>query len=360
MRGDEPYVGFSPRFKLTPINEVLVREKSSIGHSGQWTKSEELANADNVGRGVDYVHADGRWRFDVAVACMKVLYDLHAAQPSLFIDAVARRNEEGAGDELAVRPRLFLRVQDVCARAGLDYFKLVDHMHAAAKTGYFGAAERVVPLLEKQSGACRDIAKRYALFRGEAGWHVTEASVSAFVRQFPISLRSEMIALLKGGTMIGRGMIRDGIDRLVPQSTDEVHKRLVFARFSPNSGSQIGITLEQERKAEYEKRGHKFVRSLSELAAFLVRDKKSCVVFVDDQFATGGQAHAQLLHWTGTPREDWPVEIRSERNIDLSELDATKTELLKKKKIRLAFLYGTQTGKRRIDEAAHNLGFRKS
>ena len=353
LRGDEPYVGLSPRFELKPFNEVLVREKSSIGHSGQWTKSEELSSADNIGRGVDYIHADREWCTYVGIACMKVLYDLHAGERSSAIPDRTELETDGLASELAVRPRLFVRLQEVCARAGLDRGRLLADMTAAAATGYFGSAERVVPLLDIQVRECRVVAELYAAFKGERGWRVTEGSVAAFIRQFPVGLRSEMTEVLKRGTLIGRGATRDAVDRL----TRSLGAGLVFARFSPNSGSVMGITLEQERKADYEQAGHEFVRSLSELNERLGRGGVGCVVFVDDQFATGGQAHAQLLHWAGEPRERWPVEIRSERNIDLSVPGDRTVDFLKRGKVRLMFLHGTAAGKDRIATAARQVGF---
>ena len=308
LRGDEPYIGLSPRFELKPINEVLVREKNSIGHSGQWTKSEELSNAINVGRGVDYIYADLDWRIYVAIASMKVLYNLHSEERSSAIPDGTEFGVDETPSELKVRPRLVLRSQDVCSRAGLDHGKLCEDMIRAADAGYFGSAERVVPLLDNQLRDCRAVAEQYAAFKGERGWRVTERSVAAFVRQFPVSLRSEMIEVLKHGSVIGRGTTREAIDRLTRKLSESLGASIVFARFSPNSGSVTGITLEQERKGDYERAGHAFVRSLSELEELLGRGDVGCVVFVDDQFATGGQAHAQLLHWAGTPRESWPPE----------------------------------------------------
>ena len=68
LGADDPYVGFSPRYVPQPINEVRVRTKTSIGHSGQWTKSEELSTAENLGRSVDHVYADRDWLPYVAAA----------------------------------------------------------------------------------------------------------------------------------------------------------------------------------------------------------------------------------------------------------------------------------------------------
>lgn len=352
-----PYVGMSPRYELRPINEVLVREKNSIGLSGQWTKSEELSNADNIGRGVDYIHTDPEWRTAVALATVKVLYNLHANDKPIEIADGTDLEESGNRSEIAVRPRLMMRLQSVCARAGLDYAQLVEDMNRAGKGGFFGEAYRVVPLKDGQLDTCEKVAERFSKVRGERGWRVTLESVNAFVRQFPVQLRSEILQLLLKGRFLGRGATREGIDPQITQLLSEHQSRLVIARFSPNSGSQTGILLEQERKGDYEVKGIRFARSVNELEMFLDSNDVDSVVFVDDQFATGGQAHSQLLQWAGKPREEWPVEIQKERNIDMSVAGAKFTEFLRSGTVRLLFLHGTAKGKARIEAAAKGLGF---
>lgn len=356
-RMDKPYIGISPRFVLKPINEVLVREKNSIGHSSQWTKSEELDNADNIGRGIDFVHADRDWRIYVATACVKTLYrfsadDLHSSVPDGTEVAVGTEPSS-----FAIRPRLLFRLREICSRIGVDYTELVDTMKRADELDYFGAGHRVVPLQDAESLECQEVAEHYAKFSGERGWRVTEGSVAAFVRQFPVRFRREILQVLGSGTIIGRGVTREAMDSLAVKFGNQFGRGLVFARFSPNSGGVTGMTLEQERKADYEKLGHEFVRTISELEERLGRGKLSCVIFVDDQFASGGQAHAQLLHWAGKPRNEWPEELRGERNIDQSKPGTRTTEFLERGRVRLAFLGGTAKGKERIDTAARELGF---
>jgi HD superfamily phosphohydrolase len=353
----EPYVGLSPRFELKPINEVLVREKNSIGHSGQWTKSEELSNADNLGRGVDHVHADREWLPYVAVACTKVLYDLHAGTMASSIPDGAATGDGSAREGFPVRPRLLLRLEEVCSRTGVDHGRLLDDMATAARAGYFGAAERIVPLDGGLLPRCGTVAARYATFRGEGGWQVSPGSVAAFVRQFPVGLRPEMLSLLAEGTIITRGAVGQAFDRMTAASRARGEGGIVFARFSPNSGNVTGIALEQERRDTYLGAGHGFVRNLAELEVRLAGGPADCVAFVDDQFASGGQASAQILHWAGVPRERWPAAIQGERNIDMSAPGDRTLELLRSGRVRLMFVHGTESGRTRVVETARSAGF---
>ncbi|MFC1458316.1 MULTISPECIES: phosphoribosyltransferase-like protein [Microvirga] len=357
LRVDEPYIGISPRVVLKPISEVLVREKNSIGYSSQWTKSEELTTADNIGRGVDYVHADADWLPYVTIACTKVLYDFHAGRRTEFIQDGTAAQSAYDSAPIAVRPRLHLRLEDICSRIGVDYGHIVTEMTRAARGRYFGAAERVVPLDRAQFRSCEEVAQHYSSFLGERGWHVTERSVAAFVRQFPVALRSEMLRLLLQGEFIGRGVTRSAMDQVALELEQQLGRPLVFCRFSPNSGSFTGMILEQERRQDYQQAGHVFARNLADLEQQLAEVSPACIVFVDDQFATGGQACAQLLHWAGKPRGEWPAELRSEQNIDNAPLGQKTREVFGSGNVALAFSFGTSAGKARVERTARELGF---
>lgn len=352
---DEPFIGFAPRVTIKPISEVLVREKNSIGYSAQWTKSEELTTADNVARGVDYIYADPDWLIYVAVACIWVLYDFHAdRQDSIKDPGDLSLDYEDATFTLI--PRLCVKVDDICSRIGVEPAKVYRMLEKAAAAGSLGNAVRIAPLVGPLLARCAKIASRYSHFQGEHGWRVTERSVSAFVRQFPASLRTEIIGLLEVGEIVGRAVTREAMDKLTGDLEKGHGKRLVICRFSPNSGNFTGMIVEQERRSEYEKKGWSFVRSTVELETKLTTDPDVCVLFVDDQFATGGQAEAQLLQWTGTARNLWPPSIRGEQNIDLSTLGPNTTAFFRDGKVVFGFVSGTASGKTRIEEAARRIG----
>ncbi len=181
--------------------------------------------------------------------------------------------------------------------------------------------------------------------------------MAAFVRQFPVGLRPEMLSLLAEGTIITRGAVGQAFDRMTAASRARGEGGIVFARFSPNSGNVTGIALEQERRDTYLGAGHGFVRNLAELEVRLAGGPADCVAFVDDQFASGGQASAQILHWAGVPRERWPAAIQGERNIDMSAPGDRTLELLRSGRVRLMFVHGTESGRTRVVETARSAGF---
>jgi hypothetical protein len=301
--GNEPFIGIAPRVFIEPINEVLVREKNSIGYSAQWTKSEELTTADNVARGIDHIYTDRDWLEAVAIACIKVLYDFRA--DGLETEIQDKGDDSGMYDEASFKivPRVNLRIDDICSRIGLDRQSLFRKLTKVASTDYFRGAIRAVPLAPEMVICTSDVAERYAKFSGERSWRVSERSVTGFVRQFPLALRKEVLDLLMKGEMLGRGSTREAMDKLCSAFAEKHHKKPVICRFSPNSGNHVGMILEQERLADYQNRGWMFARSLAELE-LRVGEGADCAIFVDDQFATGGQAEAQLFHWSGRPRAD--------------------------------------------------------
>jgi hypothetical protein len=353
---DEPFIGIAPRVFIKPISEVLVREKNSIGYSAQWTKSEELTTADNVARGIDHVYADRNWLEAVAIACVKVLYDFRADGRKFEIEDKGDIPGNYENASFKIVPRISLRIDDICSRIGLDRQSLFRKLNKVASTDYFGSAVRAVPLASELISRLPSAAERYAKFSGERSWRVSERSVSNFVRQFPVGPRKEVLDLLMEGQILGRGSMREGIDRLCSDFELAHSKKPVICRFSPNSGNLVGMLLEQERYEEYRDRGWMFARSMAELDTRLA-EGADCAVFVDDQFATGGQAEAQLFHWSGRARKDWPPEIRGEQNIDLTDLPDRVKELFQKGPVELQFVYGTQSGKKRIESSAKTVGF---
>jgi HD superfamily phosphohydrolase len=356
LGADEPFIGFAPRVTIKPISEVLVREKNSIGYSAQWTKSEELTTADNVARGVDYIYADSDWLIYVAGACVRVLYDFHAGRQTSTLRDPGNAEMGYEDATFNVVPRLNVKIEDICSRIGLDASEVSKMLQKAAEANMLGSAERIAPLTPALAARCPAIAARYGHFQGEHGWRVTEKSVVSFVRQFPVRLRGEVLGLLEAGEILGRSMTREAVDGLSAEAESAHAKKLLICRFSPNSGNFTGMIVEQERRSEYEKKGRSFARSVGELEAHLTADPDRCVLFVDDQFATGGQAEAQLLQWTGTPRKEWPEAIRGEQNIDLSNLSPKTAEFFKNGKVILGFVSGTASGKARIEAAAAKLG----
>lgn len=348
----EVYIGFSPRNTLSPVMEVLVREKNALGYSSRWTKSEELTMADTIGRGIDYFFADSDWVRYVVIACCKVLYDFNATKPTAF---EIKEGSETLSFETV--PRISLRLQDICSRIGIDYRQTVDDMKNAAKKKFFGPAERVVPLDETQLKNCEDIVALYAGYEGERGWSVTLGSTSTFLRQFPVALRDEIIGVLKQGIVLDRGRMRRALDEVVSAFSMHCKSRLLLCRLSPNSGANTQLRYEQDVRDGLMAQGHRFARSLGEVEEAISSDTPDGLLWIDDQFASGSQAHAQVLHWAQVPKDQWPQDIQSEININNDPLGEQTRRFFQERAVAFGFAYGTKVGKVRVESVAGKLGF---
>ncbi len=352
----EPYVGLAPRFLLKPASEVLVREKNSIGRSVHWTKSEELTTAENIFKATDYIYADHEWLRYVRISTIRSIFEFGRSLRSLPIDDATEPAFDFEAAQFEVMPTVDLLLEDITSRIGIDYDEMVKEMAAAAQADFFGDAYRIVPLTRSQEESCGDIAKKFHLFSGERGWRVSHRSAINFIRQFPVNLRNQAIDLTLSGQLLSRVHFSPGIWASV-KSLDEAGNKLIFCRFSPNSGNFIGMLFEQDAQDSLKKRGHEFCRNFAELDRALEADKGRTVVFVDDQFASGSQACAQLYQWSGTQRDEWPEDLRGERNIDLTEPSNRFKEFLRQGKVVLAFLYGTEDGRAAIKGVAADLKF---
>lgn len=352
----EPYVGLASRFLLKPASEVLVREKNSIGRSVHWTKSEELTTAENIFKATDYIYADHEWLKYVRIATVKAIFEFGVNVGSLPIDDITEPSFDFEPAQFEVIPTVDLLLEDITSRIGIEYDEMVKDMASAAQVHFFGDAYRIVPLSRGQEDACGEITNKYHQFSGERGWRVSHRSAINFIRQFPISLRDEAIDLTLSGELLSRVHFSPGIWSSV-KSLDDAGRKLIFCRFSPNSGNFIGMLFEQDTQDSLRKRGHEFCRNFAELDRALEADSGRTIVFVDDQFASGSQACAQLYQWSGAKRDAWPESVRGERNIDLTEPSSRFQKFLQSGQVVLAFLFGTADGRGKIRKAATDLKF---
>jgi HD superfamily phosphohydrolase len=354
----EPYVGFAPRVMLKPAPEVLVREKNSIGRSASWTKSEELTTAENIFKATDYVFADVEWLPFVRAATVRAIFEFGKTLAPHKIDDVTEPVFDLEPAQFEVDPTLDFLLEDIASRLGLDYDEIVNEMKRAADAGFFGDAFRLAPLDRTQEQHCHKVLSKYANFSGERGWRLSHRSVTNFIRQFPIQLRDQAIELVLSGDILKRNDFATGILKSLKPWIDK-RQPLIISRFSPNSGNLAGMLLEQDARDALMSQGHEFCRNLSDVERSLEVNANRSVVFVDDQFSAGGQARAQLHCWANVDRNDWPIDLRRESNIDLTPPSPRFMQHLRTGEVLLSFLYGTKAGKLSIETTARALGFER-
>lgn len=349
-----PYLGFSPRHLLKAVQEVLVREKNSIGYSSRWTKSEELTMAETVGRGIDYFHADPEWIKWVTIACTKVLNDFGVDKRKYAIV----ENIKDDAIKFETLPRLNFNLQDICSRIGADYRSTLEEMREAGRRGFFGSKIRIVPLNVDELVTCDQVAERYARFEGERGWHISAGLVAGFVRQFPVNLRAEILEVLINGVFVDRGTISSTFAPMIREFASETGaSTVIIYRFSHNSGAKTQSLFEQECRSQFPGPKFHFARGIGEIEQRLELDPSAATIFVDDQFASGSQGTAQLLQWAGKPRKDWPSSVRDEKNITTEVLGPRAIEAFGTGNVALGFVYGSKIGQANLEETAGSVGF---
>lgn len=353
---EDVLVGFAERLHPKAAKEVLVREKRAIARSVEWTKSEELTQAESISKAMDYIYADHDWLRSVRVATIIALSE-HAAELNLTaVDDPVGDSDDYQATRIQVQPALSLALEEISSRIGFDYDELLEDLNATCATDLI-SDYRLVPLDRSQMEECVSTSTRFERFLGEKGWRVTPASLSAFIRQFPPLLRDEVLELASTFEILDRTELTAALAETLRSLEDHGRRKLAICRFSPNSGNWVGMLLEADTKSRLEARGHRFCRNPNDLDIALAECPDSVIVFVDDQFATGGQAEAQLLHWAGIAREDWPEEMRNEQNIDTSTPSPLFRKHLQEKDAVLAFVYGTEEGRERIRSTAKSVGF---
>lgn len=354
----EVLVGFAERLNPKPAREVLVREKRAIARSVEWTKAEELAQAEAISKAVDYIYSDGDWLRAVRVASLVVLSEFASAQKEGAVDDAIDADGGHEPATFQILPALNLAIEEVSSRIGFDLDELISDLEQAGEYGLLGEEHRLVPLRADLRDECQNMAKRFHLFLGEKGWSVTPRAMDAFIRQFPAKLRREALDLVGQIRLLDRNTSLVSLSKIVDGLERENLENIAICRFSPNSGNWVGMLFEADAKAELEARGHEFCKNISELNTALSRTPGRPILFVDDQFGTGGQAEAQVRFWSGQTRSEWPPEIRDEQNIDLTEILPDLRELMMtSSSLVLGFAFGTKAGKTRIEKAAADVGF---
>jgi HD superfamily phosphohydrolase len=351
---DDILVGFAPRLKPRDSKEVLVLEKRAIARSNEWSTAEELSQAEWVSRSLDYIFADQEWLRSVRVATLMALQQFARKQKDGEIDD--NRGLDGEQSKYTVKSGLHLAMDEIASRIGFDYEEFIRDAEIACRKGVL-TDYRLVPVSFSMLKNIQTTAERFKYFTGEKGWTVTAQSLEAFVRQFPPDLRADVLDLVKSFKVLHRNDASKPLAGVIEALELQGQQNVAICRFSPNSGNLIGMLFEQDERSALEEHGHKFCRDFNDLDSALADHPDRPIVFVDDQFGTGGQAEAQLRQWLGEPRSTWPENIRDEQNIYNTSLTDRTRSALTANKVTLAFLFGTDEGKKRIERVAKDIGF---
>ena len=170
-------------------------------------------------------------------------------------------------------------------RSGVSSARLKQVHAALADVGYFDDKCWAAEPIDEDSATALKIADNLKHFSGQRSWSVTPSSVSAYLSQFPISLREDMASALQKLTILDRDTI---VNRMKPMF-DKLQTEADIVAFTSTSGTQVHTWLKKELKGSPELKFHPDIRSA------LKGSEDAPLIFVDDNSASGVQARAQFL-----------------------------------------------------------------
>lgn len=198
----------------------------------------------------------------------------------------------------------------------------------------------------------RCIAARFASYQGPGGWHLTEAHVEAFLRQFPCRLQAGMVAALSGLVPLRTQDLvpafRDRIASLASGESGVVDVVPLSATSGARWVTELKDVLPKSSRAK--------LRLGSDLDEALT-DSTAPLILIDDLIASGTQAACVLHAWLGTERVHWPHP--SEANVPREKLAPTQVEALKARNLHLLVGAAAQEGLDLIRSTAATLGLNR-
>lgn len=296
---------------------AVLEPHGEIASAKDYTRIQQLMDAEEMGKLVGYVHSDASWVPLVALAFRSVIYDRYASgdQNGLQDGDLVFADRAQPPVHCRYLSRFRLDTERICRRARIDIRQirvLQDELTAAG--AYDEKPSLASPYNFEQATT---IARRFRDFNGERGWRVTRDSVCAFLGQFPHRLRDEMADLLvrdDGVTFLDRSRIVTLLDQAIRAASLDAGGRRHLVPLSPNSGNLVRMLFEQDRKPLMAERGWTVGHSLAEA---LGRAKSGdTIILCDDNVSSGSQARSQFLSWYGVPREQWPADLRGEAGVD--------------------------------------------
>lgn len=305
---------------------AVLEPHGEIASAKDYTRIQQLMDAEEMGKLVGYVHSDAAWTPLVALAFRSVIYDRYAtrAENGLQEGDLVFADRTGPQIKCFYLSRFRLDTERICRRARIDVQKIKDLQDELTVAGAYDHKPSLASPYKSTKASA--ITKRFRDFNGERSWRVSQDSVRAFLGQFPHHLRDNMAEILAGPngiTFLGRAKTVELLDKAIadiPISDSDGRRYLV--PLSPNSGHFVNMLFKQDRQLL----GWTFSHSLSEaLGRAKVGDT---IILCDDNVSSGSQARSQFLSWYGVPREQWPDDLRAEAGIDDSMLSENARSLM--------------------------------
>lgn len=198
--------------------------------------------------------------------------------------------------------------------------------------------------------ALSNIAIKFSEFNGGNSWRVTEASARAFVRQFPVGLREEVVNVLSEDfELVGRDRITQELARVINDlRVDPDIQRIFMAPLTPTSGHTALSYLKASSFSRPD--GPEFFLKNSVIDALHHCEANTAILLFDDHSASGTQASKQLLSYIGN-------NDGTERNIFQTKLPGLLSRALREQPLYLAFAYLGNDGESQIRRTCSEMEF---
>jgi deoxynucleoside triphosphate triphosphohydrolase SAMHD1 len=328
-------------------SDCIVLENEELSASSASSITDEQMEAADISKSRGYVLTDEAWREIVFIATRTVLFKGHSAAFQISLAPM-----RGA-DPLSVhaKPHIILDVDSVARRVGINRDRLAQLHEAALACGYFDSIAHLAPV-NLDENVLASIARNLRSFSGQGNWTVTDASVRAYLAQFPPKLRDPMAKLLSESLVVfDRTRLATDIGPKIRSIPLNGAKGVVVA-LSPDSGNTVRIQLEQELRARLVD-GWEFAKSIRD--ALQIVNPSDHLVFCDDNVSSGSQAVCQFKSWVGAAKTAQELE---ERGVELTALDIRDQELLRKVVIHIVTSAGTKGGTTYLETSLKGIGLK--
>ncbi len=353
LQHDEDSIAVIPKAPLVDI--VLVgtlymdgaRKDCIVLQNGELLRTKNFTNiggtqdASELVKAVGFVMSDPQWAPLVLIAARTVLSTpLGPPKPA---ELPLPRTEPSEGPlKVAVVERMLLNLKGVLRRTGITRRKFDTAMEASTRVGYFDKTPLLARPVDSEGTATTKIAKIaecLSSFEGQRGWQVRPDTVTAFVNQFPVCMRGEILNRLTNIKYLGNQTIVQDLLNLL----NKISVGADIVPLSPASGEYARTALHRA----FEERGIRSWNIKTNIRDALADSSEEPIVLIDDNIASATQTRAQLLQWASHPIETWPEECRGEDNL-FKPLTAEEWIRFQARPIKIITCAGMQLAKDRL------------
>jgi hypothetical protein len=295
---------------------------------------------------IGYLLTSDEWREIALIAFQNVLYRSYTEHYVVQIDESLTDPETAIRRPALQFDAIFRPSLEIEAAARTSKVRVgdVDRMlMVLSEQAYFDTIPQLLP--QRVSSVIEEIADRFSEFAGEEGWKLRAQHVASFVSQFPPSLRTELLNLLRDKDKFLFLNRKETIDFVIAGLAKlNLPKPLRLVPLTPSSGQYVRTHIRGAVSPAGIQAHATIQHALSS-----VESLGGSVVFIDDNIASGTQAGRQLDIYMGADAEK-PLG-----NYFIEKLDDRSKELLRSQNIGAAFAVGFDGGRKAfVDRATHH------